>query len=191
MIDSRKDLEAATVGRRRVLLFGVCTGGSNDGLVSDLGGNQRVVATHRACADRADWTRVALRAGDPGGGMHRIGREISPVGPFVFFPRRECGVHCGVQGGGRDIAPSGENRLASAIHEGCDVAAADRHVRCVDCGVRGDEVSSGRPLDSRAGILAGDDELVGWRCGGDRIDRAVFPDLCFAGVTGIPGLSGT
>src|SRR5580658_858318 len=109
MIDSRKALEATTVSRRGVLRFGLRSGGSNDGIVSDLGGDQRVVPAHRAGASRADWTRVALRTGDPGCGKHRVGRELSPAGTFVFIPRREHRIHSGVHGGGGGFAPSSKD----------------------------------------------------------------------------------
>jgi hypothetical protein len=190
MIGFRESLEAKTVAGRGVFCRGVRACGSNDGIVSDLGGNQRMVPTHRDGARGADWTRVALRAGDPGGGVHRVNRELSFARTIVFIPRWECGVHCCVHDGRSGIAAGGEDRLASAIHEGCNVAAADRNLLGVHSGVRGDEVPAGRRLDPRAGIFAGNDELVGWGRGGDRIDRAIFFDLYFARAAAIPGLLG-
>ena len=147
-----------------------------------------MVSAHGPGTGGAHWARVALRAGDPAGRVHLIDRELPPAGAFVFLPRRERRVHLGVHDSGGGVAARIENRLAAANHEGCDVAAIGRNLCGLRCRVRGDKVPHGGPLDSRAGISVGDDELVDRRCSGDRINRAVFPDLCRAAAAAVHGL---
>ncbi len=154
-----------------------------------FGRDKRMVSAHGPRTGGADWARVALRARDSAGGEHRIDCELSPAGSFVFLPHRERRVHLGVHGGVGGIAASCEDRLAPANDERCDwlllVAI------CASCVVAlvGTRFLEADRSNTRKWILAGGDELVDRGCGGDRLDRAVFSDLYFAGATAVHGLS--